>query len=68
MSYLIVYTAFPLSVPEIQRVNVAQVVLQLKVLGVKSPTDFPYISPPSTAVLRKALEMLFLLGALNQVI
>ena len=54
-------------VPEIQRVNVAQVVLQLKVLGVASPMDFPYISPPSTTVLKLALEMLFLLGALNKV-
>ena len=56
-----------ITVPEIQRVNVAQVVLQLKVLGVRSPMDFPYISPPSIAVLKKALEMLYLLGALNQV-
>ena len=46
----------------------AQVVLQLKVLGVVSPMDFPYISPPSIAILKKALEMLFLLGALNKVI
>ena len=29
--------------------------------------DFPYISPPSIPVLKKALEMLFLLGALNKV-
>ena len=55
------------TVPEIQRVSVAQVVLQLKVLGVKSPMDFPYISPPSIAALKKALEMLYLLGALNPV-
>jgi HrpA-like RNA helicase len=40
------------------------VVLQLKVLGI-SPIDFPYISPPSTVVLKQALEILYLLGALN---
>ena len=56
------------AVPEIQRVSVAQVVLQLKVLGVQSPMDFPYISPPSIAALKKALEMLYLLGALNPVL
>ena len=53
--------------PEIQRVNVAQVVLQLKQMGVASPMDFPYVSPPSPVVLRKALELLFLLGALGKV-
>ena len=53
--------------PEIQRVNVAQVVLQLKQMGVVSPLDFPYVSPPSPVVLRKALELLFLLGALGKV-
>jgi HrpA-like RNA helicase len=53
--------------PEIQRVNVAQVVLQLKVLGVASPLDFPYISPPTSVIMKKALEMLFMLGSLNKV-
>ena len=52
--------------PEIQRVNVAQVVLQLKKMGIASPRDFPYVSPPSDAVLRKAFEMLLLLGALGK--
>ena len=50
---------------EIQRVNVAQVVLQLTKMG-SSPLTFPYVSPPSQEVLRKALEMLLILGALEK--
>jgi HrpA-like RNA helicase len=36
--------------PEINRTNIAQVLLQLKVLGVNSPTDFPFLTAPSPAV------------------
>ena len=53
------------TIPEIQRVNVAQVVLQLTKMG-SSPLTFPYVSPPSQEVLRKALEMLLILGALEK--
>ncbi len=53
--------------PEIQRINIAQVVLQLKVLGVVSPASFPFLSPPSDIALRKAFELLLTLGALNKV-
>jgi HrpA-like RNA helicase len=53
--------------PEIQRINIAQVVLQLKVLGVVSPSSFPFLSPPSDIALRKAFELLLTLGALNKV-
>jgi HrpA-like RNA helicase len=52
--------------PEIQRVNLTQVVLQLKSLGVTNPVQFPYLSPPSISALKKALETLLLLGALNK--
>jgi HrpA-like RNA helicase len=57
-----------LSVPEIQRVNMSQVILQLKELGVQSPLDFYYLSPPSELSIKNALEMLFLLGALDKVL
>jgi HrpA-like RNA helicase len=56
-----------LSVPEIQRVNMSQVILQMKELGVKSPLDFYYLSPPSEMAVRKALEMLLHLEALDKV-
>lgn len=54
------------SVPEIQRMNISQVLLQLKVMGIKSPMSFPFLSPPSSVVLRNGLEMLFLLGAVDR--
>jgi len=69
------YRVFPLEVfekqlaeetiPEIQRVNLSQVILQLKTIGVKSPQAFPYVSKPSRESLRKAMEELYLLGALD---
>ena len=55
------------SLPEIQRMNIAQVILQLKVLGIKSISSFPFISSPSEIVLRKGLENLLLLGAIDKV-
>lgn len=61
------FEALPISsVPEIQRVNIAQVILQLKVLGIANPLDFPYPSPPSQVSVRKALELLVGLGALDK--
>lgn len=53
--------------PEIQRVNIAQVLLQLKVLGIQSIKDFPFISPPSDVALRKAFELLLRLSAFDKV-
>jgi HrpA-like RNA helicase len=54
------------SLPEIQRVGIGQVVLQLKVLGVNSIPDFPFLSPPSPIALKDAIELLRSLGALNK--
>ena len=55
----------PVTVPEIQRSNLAPVILQLKALGIDNIArfDFP-VSPPSELVVR-ALEILYSLGALN---
>ena len=53
------------ALPEIQRVSISQVVLQLKTIGVKSPQHFPYVSPPSTDSMRRAMQELLLLGALD---
>ncbi len=51
------------STPEIQRVALSQVVLQLLRLGISRPQDFTFLSPPSTGALRVALQELLMLGA-----
>ncbi|CAM9865564.1 unnamed protein product, partial [Laminaria digitata] len=52
--------------PEIMRVNLAQVVLQLKVMGVQDPSTFDYVTAPSRAAILKALKTLVMLGALDK--
>lgn len=54
--------------PEILRVDVAQVVLQLKEIGVQNVGRFPFLSPPSEVGMRKALQLLYVhLKALDKV-
>ena len=53
------------SVPEIQRVSINQVLLQLLGIGIEDPTTFPYPSPPSMDSIRKAGRELTYLGALE---
>ena len=53
------------STPEILRVNLTQVVLMLKGMGVHNPSDFDYLTPPSQQSLKKACELLFALDALD---
>lgn len=53
------------AVPEIRRVAVTQVVLQLSALGVQ-PESFPFPSPPEPSALRRALQVLVALGALDK--
>lgn len=53
------------TVPEILRVNLAQVVLQLKGMGVKDPTKFEFVTPPDPQSLRRACHHLYALGALD---
>lgn len=55
------------AVPEIQRISVAQAMLQLISMGIGNVVDFPYPSPPSQHTLKKALEQLLCLGALGKV-
>ena len=54
------------SVPEIVRVNLAQVVLMLKGMGVHNPSKFDYLTPPNMQSLKKACELLYALGAINE--
>lgn len=54
------------TVPEIQRTDLANVVLTLKTLGIHDLVNFDFMDPPPTESLLKALELLFALGALNK--
>ncbi|KAL6848933.1 hypothetical protein ACP4OV_021516 [Aristida adscensionis] len=53
------------TVPEIQRSNLAGVVLALKALGINDLVSFDFLDPPASEALLRALEDLFALGALN---
>ncbi|KAK5734820.1 hypothetical protein LTR17_008590 [Elasticomyces elasticus] len=53
------------TVPEIQRSDLAPLVLQLKALGIDNIATFPYLSPPPAELLIRALELLYSLGALD---
>lgn len=55
------------TVPEIQRTNLANVILILKNLGIDDLLNFDFLDSPPQELLRKALELLYALGALNQV-
>jgi HrpA-like RNA helicase len=54
------------SVPEILRVNLAQVVLMLKGMGVHNPAKFDYLTPPNRQSLKKACELLYALDAVDE--
>lgn len=51
--------------PEMQRSNLAPVVLQLKALGIENVLRFDYLSAPPSELMVKALELLYSLGALD---
>lgn len=53
------------SIPEIQRSNLAPVILQLKSLGIDNIARFDYLTPPPSELIIRALEMLYSLGALD---
>lgn len=53
------------TIPEIQRVNLGNVVLQLKSLGIHDFINFDYLDPPPQETLILALEQLYALKALN---
>ena len=54
------------SPPEILRVNLAHVVLQLKGMGVHDPRTFDFLTPPQKGTLMKAFNSLYALGAINE--
>ncbi|KAJ2005998.1 DEAH-box ATP-dependent RNA helicase prp22 [Coemansia thaxteri] len=55
----------PNSVPEIQRVNLASTVLQLKAMGINDLIGFDFMDPPPVQTLIASLELLHSLGALD---
>ncbi|XP_060202211.1 pre-mRNA-splicing factor ATP-dependent RNA helicase DEAH1-like isoform X1 [Lycium barbarum] len=57
-----------ITVPEIQRTNLANAVLSLKSLGIGTMDlmNFDFMDPPPSEALLTALELLFALGALNK--
>lgn len=54
-----------MGVPEIQRSNLAPVLLQLKALGIDNVVRFDFITPPPSELMVRALELLYSLGALD---
>ncbi|SPO03926.1 related to ATP-dependent RNA helicase [Cephalotrichum gorgonifer] len=52
--------------PEMQRSNLAPIVLQLKALGIDNVLRFDYLSAPPSEIMVKALELLYSLGALDE--
>uniref|UniRef100_A0A9J7ZJA5 RNA helicase n=1 Tax=Cyprinus carpio carpio TaxID=630221 RepID=A0A9J7ZJA5_CYPCA len=55
-----------MTVPEIQRCNLASVILQLLALGVPDVLNFDFMSKPSPESLRTAVEQLCILGAVDR--
>ncbi|KAJ9273469.1 hypothetical protein DTO271D3_2532 [Paecilomyces variotii] len=53
------------TVPEIQRSNLAPVILQLKALGIDNIVRFDFLSPPPAELVIRALELLYSLGAVD---
>ncbi|SMR42637.1 unnamed protein product [Zymoseptoria tritici ST99CH_1E4] len=53
------------TVPEIQRSNLAPMILQLKALGIDNIARFDFMTPPPAELIIRALELLYSLGALD---
>ena len=53
------------NIPEMQRSNIAGVLLQLKALGIDNVLRFPFLSPPPAQAMVRALELLHALGAID---
>ncbi|KAL0073695.1 P-loop containing nucleoside triphosphate hydrolase protein [Phycomyces blakesleeanus] len=55
------------SIPEIQRSNLAPVILQLKAIGIANVLRFDFLTPPPAELMIRALELLYSLKAINDV-
>uniref|UniRef100_A0A915Q4W7 RNA helicase n=1 Tax=Setaria digitata TaxID=48799 RepID=A0A915Q4W7_9BILA len=54
------------TVPEMQRLNLAGVILLLKALGIHNVLRFNYLSPPPSFAMVEGLQLLYCLGALSK--
>lgn len=60
------YESFPdATVPEIQRSNLAPVIMQLKALGIDNIVRFDFLTPPPSDLVIRAFELLYSLGAVD---
>jgi ATP-dependent RNA helicase DDX35 len=53
------------TVPELQRSNLAPLILQLKALGIDNIARFEFLTPPPSALIVRGLEMLYSLDAVD---
>ena len=56
----------PMTIPEIQRTNLASTILTLKAMGVNDLLHFDFMDPPPVQTLITALQLLYNLGALDE--
>lgn len=56
----------PTSIPEIQRINLGTITLQMKAMGINDLLSFDFMDPPSPQALISAMEQLYSLGALDE--
>ncbi|KLJ07094.1 hypothetical protein EMPG_17417 [Blastomyces silverae] len=60
------YQSLPdVTVPEIQRSNLAPVILQLKALGIDNIVRFGFLTPPPSELVVRGFELLYSLGAVD---
>ncbi len=52
--------------PEIQRTNLAAVILQMENMQLGHVEDFPFVEPPDSRLISDGYKLLFELGAINQ--
>ncbi len=52
--------------PEIQRTNLAAVILQMRQLGLGDPADFPFIDPPDQRFINDGFRLLLELNAIDE--
>lgn len=53
--------------PEIQRANLAEVILRMKAFRLGNIEEFPFVNPPTSAAIRAGYQLLHELGALNDI-
>ena len=53
------------TIPEMQRSNLAGIILQMKALGIDNVLRFPFLSPPPAKSMIRGLELLYALGAVD---